>query len=264
MAGEIDVKRIVCLGFARQDNLSRQVVGKELLAGDVIGGWVRVVTGHKSEGVPTKDDALLDAETRAYFDPDVSYWKQEVAFGSGVGHVMDVPVVGSAPYHCQKENFLMPAGYKIEPIGSWDRGVGFDCFEDGWADVLFLDGYSSWSGRHDRVPADLAELIGYSLLFIKVEGLIFYVSLPEHGYPYGRVRGEFRYNRQLYRLWVTHSETEAKYLGGDGGLVGDAYLTISLVPPEANGEWVDDYSYKVIAGVIELPRQRPMKVLPSR
>ena len=114
---------------------------------------------------------------------------------------------------------------------------------------LWVDGYSSNNGQNDRIPLSIANSLGSSLRFIRVDRLELAVSQPGADYGNRRrsVQGRFQYGGTDYWLRVTDPIFERKYLQMPNGEypIGECFITASL------GEPFHGHSYKLIAAIIE-------------
>lgn len=228
-----DVKRIVCLANSRKRG-GRCVAGKELLADGAVGEWVRPVSSRPDEEVSERERRYTNGK-----EPDLL-------------DVIDVPVQSPCPRGHQQEN------WRIDPQRRWTKARGLDRSAVDQlldpASPLWINGHSARDGLNDRFPLDFAPSISGSLRLIEVPGLQLVVSQPRlnYGDDAKRVRGEFLYEGDEYRLSVTDPAYEQSYRQRPNGSysVSEAYLTISLGEPfqnPNNGEWD---LYKLIAGVI--------------
>ena len=246
-ASDLRKANIVCLGCGRQDNFSRQVNGKSLHSGK----WLRIVTDARAAGVPTQ--ALIQPGRREQWQQHTqNYWQYEAQ----VGQTMQATIQGPTPHGFQQENWLLPPGHGIALQQPWDQD--YDQFLDPETEELFRDGYSTKAGRNNYVPESQAQKLEQSLRFLKVEGLeLACHRQTNRNHPHGRIKGHFRKNRREYALWITHHETEGRYLiAPDPDLplrLETAYLTVSLLPP------LEGKCHKVITGLLspELPPLRP-------
>ena len=230
----LDVKRIVCLANSRKRG-GRCIAGKEILADGGVGGWVRPVSSRPDEEVSERERKCQDGKEPGLLD------------------VIDVPVQSPCPRDYQQEN------WRIDTRRRWAKARGFDrSAVDQLLDPvspLWVNGHSTRDGVNDRIPLEIARRISGSLRLIKVASLQLVVSQPglRHGDETKRLRGEFLYDGEEYRLSVTDPAYEQSHKQKPNGSysVSEACLTISLAEPfqnPNNGEWD---VYKLIAGVIE-------------
>ena len=223
------VKRIVCLANSRKEG-DRCIAGKELLADGRPGGWVRPVSDRADEGVNERERQYADGGEPAVLD------------------VIDVPLCQARPQGYQQENWL------LDPERRWRRveRVGPDALERivEPAGPLWINGHHTHHGRNDRVPVQRAVSLHSSLRLIRVDRLELDVFAPriEQGDFKRRMKGQFRYGGEDYRLWVTDPVYEQAYLNrpNDRYQRGACFLTVSL------GEPYQGFAYKLIAAIIEL------------
>ena len=222
-----NLKRIVCLANFRKLH-GRCVAGREWNDGQV-GPWIRPVSDREHQEVSEYERQYEDGSDPRILD------------------VIDIPMVGRRARSFQSENWLIDPEYYWERVGriSW-----FDLpkFVDP-ADPLWLDGYSTYHGRNDRIPEEIADSVEGSLKLVHVDNLQILVFKP--GEAFGntkrRVQGRFNHEGIEYSLWITDPTYERQYLAKlDGSYsVGECFLTVSL------GEPYGGAVYKFIASVIE-------------
>ena len=109
-----------------------------------------------------------------------------------------------------------------------------------------VSGYSSGSGENDRIPLSLMKKIVSSLRLIRVDRLeLSVITYSSDERVQRSMRGRFRYAQTDYSLRVTDPVYEQRYTDDGNYPIDESYLTVSL------GEPFEDYSYKLIAAVIE-------------
>lgn len=220
------VKRIVCLANSRKLH-GRCVAGREWIGGRA-GPWIRPVSNREHQEVSEYERQYEDGS-----DPKVL-------------DVVDVPVIEPRPCGFQSENWL------LDPKYYWEKSGRLSWFElPALADPvapLWLDGHSTYDGRNDKIPLEVADSVADSLKLIHVDGLELSVFKPGEAFGNNkrRVQGRFRHAGNGYGLWVTDPVYERRYLGKlDGDYrIGECFLTVSL------GEPYDGACYKLIASVI--------------
>ena len=151
----------------------------------------------------------------------------------------------------QTENWLLDPGYY------WEKAVRLSWFDlPVLADPvapLWLDGHSTYHGRNDKIPLELADSIRDSLKLVCVDTLQLAVFKPGEafGHTKRRVQGRFMHAGRRYFLWVTDPVYERRYLAKlDGDYrIGECFLTVSL------GESYGGAIYKLIAAVITAERR---------
>jgi len=221
------VKRIVCLANSRKVG-GRCIAGREW-TGSQVGAWIRPVSSRPHEEVSEEERQYEDGS-----DPKVL-------------DLVDIPLIAARPRAWQQENWL------LDPMAYWARRgrVGWQdlaAFADAPA-VLWLNGFSTYHGQHDRVPLDQATGLTTSLHLVRTKSLTLSVFAP--GAAFGdakrKVFGRFRHEGTEYRLRVTDPVYERAYLAKADGdyTLAECYLTVSL------GEPWEGFAYKLIAAIIE-------------
>ena len=226
-----DSKQIVCLANSRKLS-GRCIAGREWTEGEGAGKWVRPVSEREHQ--------------------EVSEYERQYADGSEprVLDIIDIPVLEPQSEGCQTENWLLDPEYYWEKVGSYSS-LDLPVLVDP-VGPLWLDGYSTYHGRNDRVPTELTGEVRSSLRLIQVEELALEVFAP--GEAFGntkrRVQGHFVHSGREYALWVTDPRYERRYLAKLDGTywIGECYVTVSL------GEPYQGAFYKLIATVIEPDR----------
>ena len=223
------VKRVVCLANSRK-LAERCVAGREWIGGRRAGAWVRPVSNRKSQGVSEYERQYIDGS-----DPQVL-------------DIIDIPVLEHRPQDHQTENWLLDPKYYWEKVG---RLTPFDLptFVDPAA-PLWIDGYSTFKGRNDKIPFAAIASVTDSLRFIRTDRLQLVVCRPGEAFGNNkrRVQGRFRHAETKYALWVTDPRYERKYLSKLDGTyeLAECYITISL------GEPYEDSCYKLVATIFEV------------
>ena len=220
------VKRIVCLANSRKLH-GRCVAGREWIEGRA-GRWIRPVSNREHQ--------------------DVSEYERQYEDGSDprILDVIDVPLLEPRPGSFQSENWLLDPEYYWENVGrlsSFDLPVLADPVAPLWR-----DGHSTYHGRNDKIPLELADSVGDSLRLIHVDNLQLSVFKPSEAFGNSkrRVQGRFRHAGSLYCLWVTDPVCERQYLAKLDGTypVDECFLTVSL------GEPFGGAVYKLIASIM--------------
>lgn len=191
--------------------------------------WIRPVSSRPTEEISEDERQYRDGSEPRVLD------------------IIAVPLATPQPRGYQSENWL------LSPRQYWAR-VGqaspeqLPALADGPGE-LWVNGYSTHHGRHDRIPLDGVEGITSSLKLISVDFVQLRVFTP--GEPFGsrrrRVQARFTFAGVHYALAITDPEVERRYLRREDGcynLENGAYLTISL------GEPFNGYCYKLVAAVI--------------
>jgi hypothetical protein len=164
--------------------------------------------------------------------------------------IISVPVIESVPEGFQTENWLLDPDYYWERVDRADW-QDLDSLESPVA-PLWINGYETYHGRNNRVPADQAARLSDSLRLIRVDTLRLQVHAPgaDFGDPKRVVAGSFTYAGEHYALRVTDPVYERRFLAQPDGRydLGESFLAVSL------GEVYDGYAYKLIAAVLERER----------
>ena len=220
------VKRIVCLANSRKLH-GRFVAGREWRDGRA-GRWIRPVSSREHQEVSEYERQYEDGSDPRILD------------------VIDVPVLEPRARSFQSENWLLDPKYYWEKVGrlSWfDLPVLADPVAPLWR-----DGHSTYHGRNDKIPLELADSVGDSLRLIRVDNLQLSVFKPGEAFGNAkrRVQGRFRHAGSWYWLWVTDPVYERQYLAKLDGTypVDECFLTVSL------GEPFGGAVYKLIASII--------------
>jgi hypothetical protein len=224
------VKRIVCLANSRKMRGSC-IAGREW-TGKGPGPWIRPVSGRPHRAVSAEEQRYEDGTYPQVMD------------------IIDIPIVAACPEGYQQENCLLDPNYYWKKCGRAD-------WQDLAAmadppDVLWTEGFSTYHGRHDRVPVNQAVTLTSSLRLIRTDHLTLSVFAPgaAFGDPSRKLYGRFHHAGTEYRLRITDPLYENAYLMRPDGEyhLQECYLTISLGEP-----WDDGFAYKLIAAIIEKP-----------
>lgn len=224
-------KQIICLANSRKLN-GRCVAGKELV-NDKQSRWIRPVSEREHE--------------------EVSEYERQYQNGSDpvVGDVIKMELLDPRPKRFQQENWL------LDPHHYWEKMDHLT-----WEELrelvdavpqLWINGHSTFHGRNDKVPLELAHQLTTSLCLIHVENVVLSVFSP--GQAFGdqkrRVQARFTYSGADYRLRVTDPLYERRYLAMPNGdhQLGECLFTVSL------GEPFNNACYKLVAAIMERPSQ---------
>ncbi len=197
------------------------------------GPWVRPVSNRPTEEIAEHERRYADGTYPGVFD------------------IIAVPMVMEVPHTYQSENHLIDARYYWERMGRLPFAELAGAVDPATG-PLWVNGYSSTSGLHDRVPLSIAESQTHSLRLIgplNVE-----ITVRPEGLAFGdmkrKLRAGFTYNGVRYRLRITDPVIERTYLAKENGSyrIDDAYLCVSL------GEPYNDYCYKLVASVLTADR----------
>ena len=220
------VKRIVCLANSRTMN-GRCVAGREWRGGRA-GPWIRPVGAHDGREVSEYERQYEDGSDPCVLD------------------VVDVPMLEPRPHGYQTENWLLDDQCYWEKAGRLSP-LDLAALRDP-ADPLWVDGHSTWNGRNDKIPVEVAGSVTSSLRLLHVDALQLVAGRPGEAFGNNkrRVQGRFEHAGREYRLWVTDPGFERRYLAKlDGAYpLGGCHLTISL------GEPFGDACHKLIAAIV--------------
>jgi hypothetical protein len=220
-------KTIVC--FANSKKWSHRCVAGKELQNNRGGEWVRPITELTHCEVPLEAMSFQDRTTPQLLD------------------IITVPLLQHRPHTYQSENYLIDNGYYwvkegVLPLAHLPR------FCDN-PNTLWVNGHRSFNGYNDAVPLEIAEnQLNSSLFLIRPSFLRIHVVTEKFG---RKVRAEFSFRQQRYKLAVTDPLVEQHYLSGNDGIFRldnqERYLCVSL------GEPVKDICYKLVAAIIPFP-----------
>jgi hypothetical protein len=150
------VKRIVCLANSRKLS-GRCVAGKELVKGRP-GGWIRPVSAREHEAVSEYERQYEDGSDPRVLD------------------IVDLPLLDARAKGYQQENWL------LDPDHYWTK-VGRAAPSDlerlvDPVEPLWINGYSTYNGSNDTIPAAAADALRNSLRLVHVDRLILSVFKP--------------------------------------------------------------------------------------
>jgi len=216
-------KQIVCLAWSRKYS-GHCLAGKEMVPD---GKWIRPVS-HTETGELARHQ--LPDENRSPIR---------------LMDILAIPVYAHCPHNCQQENYLIGNGswkkHGTVPVSSL-RSL---CDP---VQTLWINGYSSGSGKNDRIPVDMIkERVHSSLALILPDNLVIHV---EEGISLlKQVRISFAFNGVSYKLPVTDPEVESAWLKNPLGNYPlpepEIYLTISISEP------YEGFCYKLVAGLMK-------------
>ena len=222
-----DVKRIICLANFRKLH-GRCIAGREWMEGQA-GSWIRLVSARENQEVSEYERQYEDGSDPRVLD------------------IIDIPVLEPQPKDYQTENWLLDPKYywvKVGRASSFDLPAITDPVEPLW-----IDGFSTYHGRNDKIPLDADSLPTSSLRLL--HAINFKLAVFKPGEAFGnskrRVQGQFTHLGTRYALWVTDPAYERAYLAKLDGTynIGECYLTISI------GEPYKGACYKLIAAIIQ-------------
>lgn len=224
-------KKIICLASSRKPPLGRCIAGKEILAGNQIGGWIRPVS--------SRPGCEISEEEREY----------ENGKEPSVLDIISIEMLTPAPKLHQTENHLIDPSFYWASSRAFPKESLLSLLDN--PSSLWLNTESSRLGRNDRIHITQAASLNNSLYLIEPENLIIHVHTEgqEYDNPRKRVRAEFEYNGASYKFLVSDPDAERQYRQKAEGSypLNDVCLTISLTEPYE----VDNKCYKVVAAIIQ-------------
>lgn len=222
-------RTIICLANSRKPPSGRCIAGKEL-GGERAGQWLRPVSSRQSREVSEEERRYETGEKAQLLD------------------IISVPLNCHSPLGHQTENHILAEDYYWTKVGAATLAQ-VDAQIDSYDANFWVQAENTYHGLNDKVSEQVAAGISSSLKLIATTNLQIRVLMEEgfEGRPSRkRVRAEFDYHNQTYRLSVTDPEIEDHYLKQAEGVypIGNATLCISLVEP-----W-NGYAFRVVASVI--------------
>ena len=219
--------RMVCFANSRRPG-GHCVAGREF-TDNVVGNWIRPISGRENEGVSEHERCYADGSEPALLD------------------LIDISVNAACPHGHQTENWVLDPTKRWVKVGTvpWDDLGRFS--SPGGA--LWIGGFQTFNGSNDRIPADRAERLPGSLMLVRTRQLRLRVFVP--GMHFGdntrKVQACFTREGIYYALLVTDPQIEREYLGKPDGeyQFGDSFMTISL-----GAEHTDGFCYKLGAGIM--------------
>ncbi len=216
-------QKLICLANSRK-YAGRCIAGKMLdKAG--FGEWIRPLGQGEAGAVLESDMGLSPGAEPRLLD------------------ILDIPLTRHCPQGYQRENHQLARGKPWKKTGSLDPDQLRALCDP--VPVLWENGWHSFHGRNDRIPADRFSLIHGSLCLVPVEDFAVQVASGARGLA--KLRAAFRYQDTAYCLGLTDPVIEAHYLEkgpGEYQLKGAVYCCLSLSEP------FEGYCYKLVAGVI--------------
>ena len=222
-------RTIICLANSRKPPSGRCIAGKEL-GGARAGQWLRPVSARETREVSEEERRYETGEKAQLLD------------------IVTVPLNSHTSLGHQTENHILADNYywAKEGTATLDQVAALI---DPYDANFWVQAESTYHGLNDKVSVQVAAVISSSLKLIATTNLQIHVLMEEgfEGRPSRRrVRAEFGYHNQSYRLSVTDPEIEDHYLKQAVGVypIGNSTLCISLVEP-----W-NGYAFRVVASVI--------------
>lgn len=129
------VKRIVCLANSRKPD-GRCIAGVELGDDGRRRGWIRPGSARPNQAVSEDERQYKDGSDPMVLD------------------IVDVPLLRHTPHTFQQENWLLDPEYYWQNAGRAPWGQLPGLLDP--VGPLWMNGYSTYHGRNDRVPEDMA------------------------------------------------------------------------------------------------------------
>ena len=225
----VAVKKIVCLANSRK-LAGRCIAGRQWSPRSGAGNWIRPVSKRDNQEVSEYERQYEDGS-----DPQVL-------------DIVEVPVLEPKPDCFQTENWLLDDEHYWRKVGRFSP-LELPRLTDPVA-RLWVDGYSTYHGRNDKIPLESASETSGSLRLIRVPQLTLSVFSPGEAFGNAkrRVQGQFDHAGNRYALWVTDPGYEKQYLAKLNGTyaLGACHLTINL------GEPYQRACHKFIAAIIPI------------
>ncbi|MEU8344919.1 hypothetical protein AB0C74_24735 [Spirillospora sp. NPDC048832] len=198
------------------------------------GDWIRPVSARSGHEVSEVERQLMDGSEPHVLD------------------IVRIPLIKHEPVGFQSENWLLDPDYDWEKVGliGWDDLAALEQRPA----TLWINGYSTYHGRNDRMPVEQANTLADSLKLIRVDRMTIQVHVTGEafGNPKRVVRARFWYAGTNYTLRVTDPVYEDAYLTKPNGVyeLGESFMTVSL------GEPWNGSVFKLVAAIIEAPNTR--------
>lgn len=226
------IETIVCLANSRK-NSGRCVAGKRTSDNS----WFRPISNWAGHAISERDRLYSDGKTAQLLD------------------VIEIPCIEKRPLGHQHENVLIDDEFywRKKRSASWDDVLGL---VDRGAD-LWVDGFSAYYNRNNRVPEKLIDEKGGSLRLIELDEMVLHAEskAPDFGNMKQIVRASFNYCGQCYKLDVTDPEFECACLEKGSGEYRIpsvvACISLSELHTNQNGE---TFAYKLVASIITKER----------
>ena len=229
------VKRIVCLANSRKLS-GRCVAGIEIphsarpTARPSRIRWIRPVSDR-----PTEEVSEYERQYRDGSDPKVL-------------DIVRVPLVARKARGYQSENWLLDSTKYWTKEGQFNNHDLLPFIQN--EECLWINGYSTIPGQHDKVPLSLTGKLSDLLRLVLASDLTLRVIETGcfYGNPKRRVQGRFTLSSIDYRLWVTDPTYEREFLQRPAGVahrLDRCFVTVSLSEPFQGS------CFKLIAAIIE-------------
>jgi hypothetical protein len=236
-------KTVVCLANSRKEGGSC-VAGKEMIDNQISQNWIRPVSHSPLGELSKKSTILYNGNLPKWLSILILLFKKRKPQPKLLD-IISIPVLQHQTHTHQSENYLIDHRKHWLKQGTLSTTQISQLCDT--VSTLWINGYHSWNGFNDRIPICLVtNHINTSLLLIKPDTLSILVEKDVHQI---RIRANFEFNHQQYRLAITDPKVESRYrfLGeGEYTITEEVYLCISL------GEPFEDYCYKLVAAIINL------------
>jgi len=217
------IEEIICLANSRKHS-GRCIAGKRVSNGT----WIRPIGTGLGHEITEDDRRYQNGASAQIFD------------------VIKIPCDALHPVNFQPENVVIDNRFYWESIrrASWQEILAQ---VDQGAD-LWVNGYSAYNNRNNRIPEDSIDPNAGSLRLIFVEEAILHAGpkAPEFNNMKFIVRASFSYMGQPYKMDVTDPILERLCMqrGTNEYHVGPAVICISL------SELHNGYAYKLVASIL--------------
>jgi hypothetical protein len=195
--------------------------------GKKAGDWVRPVSAREHEEVSEYERQYEDGSDPRLLD------------------IIKIPLLEARPKLYQRENWLLDPENYWEKIGNFPKSSLPTLVQE--PGILWLNGYSTQHGLHDKIPVDRAGELDSSLRFIRsIVKIKVFAPSRDYGDYKRKILASFDWGGVQYKMKVTDPGVERQYLAladGEHNL-GERFMTLSL------GEPFQGNIYKLIAAII--------------
>jgi hypothetical protein len=218
------IEQIVCLAN------SRKIAGR-CIAGKRVGNqsWCRPISSRPKHEISDSNRRYPDGKTAQLLD------------------VIEIPCVEERPNGHQSENVLIDDRFcwKKKGRASWQDIL---TLIDQGAD-LWVNGFSAYYNKNNRVPEVLIDEDRGSLRLIKLDEIVLHAGpkAPDFGNMKPVVRASFEYQGQEYKLDLTDPEYETDCLAKKTGECCFKSVVTCISLTEL---YTDGYAYKLVASII--------------
>lgn len=189
------IKTFVCLANSYK-HLGRCVAG--IVEGGE-GGWIRPVSARSGHEVSQEERQYEDGSEPRVLD------------------IVSVPLLQPQPNGYQNENWLLDSGRSWRKIGQ--AGWGKLLTLQQRPETLWINGFRTFHGLNNQVPAEQVAIMEDSLKLIRVDRMTLQVHVPgaAFGDPKRVVRAHFHHAGSAYILTVTDPVYKDEYLAKPNG-----------------------------------------------